>query len=159
MTNARPGQDPAPAGAAQLFALRRPLINGVGSVTQLFGANPANYSMYGLAGHEGLDYGTPEGTPVLAAHDGKVAISQIGNYGLHITVANERLSTVYAHLSQTRVQAGMTVMAGDVIGLSGNSGRTTGPHLHFGCKVAGVRNPAYQDFVDPVLLRKLNGDA
>jgi hypothetical protein len=154
-----PTPDPTPTPTGCEFALRRPLADGTGSVKQWFGDNPASYAMYGLAGHEGLDYAIPVGTPVLAAHAGKVTLDTTGNYGQHVVIANSLMSTVYAHLSIFKVANGQTVKVGDCIGLSGNTGRTTGPHLHFGYKVAGIRNPAYQDFIDPVIGRKLHGDA
>jgi murein DD-endopeptidase MepM/ murein hydrolase activator NlpD len=139
-----------------LFALWRPLANGDGEVVQGFGENPALYTPFGLAGHEGLDYAVPIGTPVRAAHQGIAVVENGGPYGLHVVIRNERMMTVYAHLSQVLVPNTAAVGPGDPIALSGNTGRSTGPHLHFGWKVFGIHNPAYQDFIDPVLGRILD---
>jgi murein DD-endopeptidase MepM/ murein hydrolase activator NlpD len=141
-----------------MLGLARPIRSDAGTVSQWFGANPANYAAYGLAGHEGLDYAVAEGTEVLAAHDGKVVEAhEEGPYGLHVLITNDGsgVTTVYGHLSRALVSAGQTVQAGVPIGLSGNTGRSSGPHLHFGYKVRHVRNPAYQDWLDPMLGRTL----
>lgn len=135
--------------------LRRPLPAGVGRVTQWFGEHPEWYTRFGLAGHNGLDYGAPEGTPVLAAHEG---VLQAGRdpegYGLYARVVNGYMVTIYAHLSAVTAAVGERVAAGQQLGLSGNTGNSTGPHLHFGLKWVRGRNPAYKDWVDPVPFRE-----
>ena len=132
------GATAAPAVAFDV-ALGRPLPVGVGLVSQWFGANPANYAAYGLAGHEGLDYSCPAGTDVLAAHGGVVHRDEDAIYGKHITVTNARMQTVYAHLSAFLLEEGFKVDAGNIIGSSGSTGRSSGPHLHFGWRVTGDR--------------------
>jgi len=142
------------------FGLARPLGANVGVVSQWFGEHPENYAPYGLAGHEGLDYAVAEGSSVLAAQAGTVVEAhQEGPYGLHVVITDAAtgVTTVYGHLSFALVPAGQIVQAGEPVGLSGNTGRSTGPHLHFGFKVRNVRNPAYQDWLDPMLGRKLAG--
>lgn len=135
-------------------ALGRPLRDGIGFVAQTFGDNPSNYQAYNLAGHEGLDYGCPVGSEILAAHDGFVEQAhEEGAYGKHIVIRGSGLKTVYAHLSEFCVIPGEPVKRGQVIAKSGNTGRSTGPHLHFGFQIAGVRNPAYQDWLDPLIGR------
>lgn len=132
-------------------------------VTQWFGENPAMYAAYGLAGHNGLDYRAPLGTPVLAAHPGiaKVYDQGAAGYGKYVVLTyidgagRERYVTYYAHLSEHRVGMGQRVKRGDVLGLSGNTGNSTGPHLHFGLKVTGMVNPAYNDAIDPVPFRTM----
>lgn len=109
---------------------------------------------YGMAGHNGLDYAAPLGSPVLAAHLGVVQIGfDPGGYGNYVKVVGSRLTTIYAHLSQITVTAGQRVTVGEQLGCVGNTGNSTGPHLHFGLRIAGVRNQAYGDWLDPMLGR------
>jgi murein DD-endopeptidase MepM/ murein hydrolase activator NlpD len=94
-------------------------------------------------GFPALDFGVPVGTPVHAGASGRVTISRdlIGNqsggfrsYGRYIQLNNGPFSTLYAHLSRRMVSAGQSVAGGQVIGLSGNTGNSRGPHLHFGAR-------------------------
>ena len=99
---------------------------------------------YGNPGHRGTDIPAPEGTPILAAHSGTVIISGWNNsYGNQVLLDNGAgLSTRYAHMTQTAVTAGEAVTAGQVIGYVGNTGDSTGFHLHFEVMQNGVRvNP------------------
>ena len=99
---------------------------------------------FGNAGHRGTDIPAPEGTPILAAHGGTVIISGWNNsYGNQVLLDNGAgLSTRYAHMTAAAVSAGETVMAGQVIGYVGNTGDSTGFHLHFEVMQNGVRvNP------------------
>ena len=99
---------------------------------------------YGNPGHRGTDIPAPEGTPILAAHSGTVIISGWNNsYGNQVLLDNGAgLSTRYAHMTQTAVTAGEAVTAGRVIGYVGNTGDSTGFHLHFEVMQNGVRvNP------------------
>ena len=99
---------------------------------------------YGNSGHRGTDIPAPEGTPILAAHSGTVIISGWNNsYGNQVLLDNGAgLSTRYAHMTQTAVTAGESVTAGQVIGYVGNTGDSTGFHLHFEVMQNGVRvNP------------------
>ena len=99
---------------------------------------------YGNSGHRGTDIPTPEGTPILAAHGGTVIISGWNNsYGNQVLLDNGAgLSTRYAHMTAAAVSAGETVTAGQVIGYVGNTGDSTGFHLHFEVMQNGVRvNP------------------
>ncbi len=83
--------------------------------------------------HKGVDLRAAMGTPVLAAADGRVLYTKWwGRGGLSIKIDHgNNIFTVYRHLSRVRVLRGMYVRAGQRIGLSGASGRVTGPHLHF----------------------------
>lgn len=141
------------------FRLARPLPNGIGGVTQWYGENVAYYRQFGLEGHEGIDYGTEEGQPVLAAHSGRVHIETDPFYGLHIHLYGNGHDTVYGHLSEVIAAEGQVVKTGDTIGKVGNTGNSRGPHLHFGWRVDDVREPARSNFLNPLLGRKLNGDA
>ena len=99
---------------------------------------------FGNAGHRGTDIPAPEGTPILAAHSGTVIISGWNNsYGNQVLLDNGvGLSTRYAHMTAAAVSAGETVTAGQVIGYVGNTGDSTGFHLHFEVMQNGVRvNP------------------
>ena len=85
--------------------------------------------------HKGVDFAAPEGTPVRASGDGKVALAgQQGGYGNVIMLQHNGVySTVYAHLSRFAkgLKAGARVAQGDVIGYVGQTGWATGPHLHY----------------------------
>ncbi|MCF7831521.1 MAG: LysM peptidoglycan-binding domain-containing M23 family metallopeptidase [Candidatus Pacebacteria bacterium] len=85
--------------------------------------------------YRALDYGAPVGTSVFASAPGTVIASRSGwngGYGTMIIVShNNGTQTLYAHLSKLNVSVGQQVSKGQAIGLSGNTGRSTGPHLHF----------------------------
>ncbi len=93
--------------------------------------------------HEGIDISVPEGTPIRAAADGTVILeqseSESGGYGNYTCVDHGGgLSTCYAHQSSFAVSTGASVSQGDVIGYSGNTGHSTGPHLHFEVRINGA---------------------
>lgn len=91
------------------------------------------------ATHNGLDIGIVTGTPVHSTMDGKVTFagwSPIG-YGNLVIVQNGDYQTYYAHLSKIPVVVGEAVQAGSTIGLSGSTGNSTGPHLHYEIRVKG----------------------
>lgn len=98
-------------------------------------------------GHTGMDLGVPTGTPIRAALSGTVTVSKYnaGGYGYYVVIDHGNgLSTLYGHCSQLLVRVGQTVEAGDIIALSGSTGRSTGPHLHFEVRVNGERtDPRY----------------
>ena len=84
--------------------------------------------------HTGTDLGAPMGTPILAAQAGRVAVSEfLGGYGLTVVLRHDDGTTesLYGHMSQLLVQPGEQVEQGEVIGLVGSTGNSTGPHLHF----------------------------
>ena len=85
------------------------------------------------AGHNGLDIAIPVGTPIQTTMDGQVVHAGWNNqgYGNLVIVENGEYRTYYAHLSSIPVSVGDTVQAGTTIGLSGNTGNSTGPHLHY----------------------------
>ncbi len=84
-------------------------------------------------GHNGLDFGIPVGTEVKSTMDGNVTYAGWNNqgYGNLVIVENGEYKTYYAHLSSIPVAVGDSVSAGTTIGLSGNTGNSTGPHLHY----------------------------
>lgn len=89
--------------------------------------------------HQGVDLPLKTGDPIYATFTGKVRMSKyLGAYGNVIIIRHENgLETFYAHLSKRHVEVGDWVNAGDVIGLGGSTGRSTGPHLHFETRYNG----------------------
>ncbi len=90
--------------------------------------------------HPGIDIPAPIGTPIRAADTGVVRLAgPTGGYGNYTCIQHTRtLSTCYGHQSRILVRVGQSVRAGQVIGLTGNTGFSTGPHLHFETRVNGV---------------------
>lgn len=118
--------------------------NGLGANMGGGSPVPSGYPWRGTAGypkypsgktHTGVDFGISQGTPVGAAVSGTVAqVNDSGSrgYGRHVIVQGDNGKWfVYGHLSQPKVSKGQHVDAGNLIGLSGNTGNSTGPHLHF----------------------------
>jgi murein DD-endopeptidase MepM/ murein hydrolase activator NlpD len=84
--------------------------------------------------HTGLDFSAPQGTPIYATAQGVVRIAgNLGNgYGNHVVINHGyQYSTLYGHMYKIKVRAGQTVKRGEVIGYVGNSGKSTGSHLHY----------------------------
>jgi len=95
--------------------------------------------------HGGIDIRAKEGTPVAAAADGIVShVNEDSFYNGKLVIINHGygISSTYAHLSKINVSEGQKVKQGDIIGLVGSTGRSTGPHLHFGVSWRNV-------YVDP----------
>jgi murein DD-endopeptidase MepM/ murein hydrolase activator NlpD len=105
-------------------------------ITQEYGNTSFAAWAYKSKFHNGMDFGMPIGTPIFAAEDGEVmAIGDNGKvqYGKFVLIKhNNNLATLYAHLSRQTVKKGDSVKRGQIIGYSGNTGYSTGPHLHFG---------------------------
>lgn len=136
-----------PMAYAKWEQMARAVVSGTGF--QAFGNGSKRRPVNGpvsrsYANHSNLpratDFGVPTGTPVVASMNGAVTNSADlrgnGNggyrsYGRYITIANGSEKTLYAHLSKRNVTAGQGVRAGQIIGYSGNTGNSTGPHLHF----------------------------
>jgi len=100
--------------------------------------------------HTGIDFKCPVGTPILAYRDGKVIIAYENEdgFGKRIWVEHGRYRDGYCHLSEFFVSAGDLVKQGQVIGLSGKSGKCEGPHLHFEVRIALDRMPVAPFFYD-----------
>jgi murein DD-endopeptidase MepM/ murein hydrolase activator NlpD len=100
--------------------------------------------------HRGTDFHAPSGTLVAAANDGVVIIAQPMFYEGNLVVIDhgQQFSTMYMHLSKIEVKVGDRVHKGQRLGLSGATGRVTGPHLHLSARWQGM-------YVDPVLLLAL----
>jgi len=112
-------------------------IAGTPTVTQGFGQNPEVYQPFGMQGHNGIDFGVPEGTPVYAPHDGVATVKDDGTngYGLHIIIEDAKRRSVLAHLSSSKVVTGQPIYQGDQIASSGKTGMASGPHLHWTFKI------------------------
>ncbi len=98
----------------------------------------------GLHGYNSIDIGIPTGSTLYAAAAGQVILAKSsgynGGYGKYIIISHYNgTQTVYGHLSQVNVNVGDAVYKGQIIGRTGNTGRSTGPHLHF--EVRGALNP------------------
>lgn len=123
-----------PAGKGLTWPLAKVVI------TQTFGDTSFSRSgAYNGHGHNGIDFGIPIGTKLFAAADGTVmgtgntdSACSRASYGKWVLIKhNNGLATLYGHLSIINVSAGQVVKMGDTIGTSGNTGYSTGPHLHF----------------------------
>ena len=107
-----------------------------GKVTGSFGERIDPFNGEG-AFHSGVDISSPVGTQIIAPADGVVVLSEFtGGYGRCIEINHGNgISTRYGHLSGFAVAEGQTVHRGDVIGFVGDSGRSTGPHLHYEVRI------------------------
>ncbi|MEM1250949.1 MAG: peptidoglycan DD-metalloendopeptidase family protein [Cyanobacteria bacterium P01_H01_bin.21] len=133
------------AGREFYNTIARPLVNlqaGESFIFPLAAASPIT-SLFGWRWHpihgdyrfhSGTDLGAPQGTPILATQSGQVSVADyLGGYGLTVILRHNdnTLESRYAHMSHMLVEAGEWVEQGDVIGLVGSTGHSTGPHLHF----------------------------
>jgi hypothetical protein len=129
-------------------------FNGSYPTTQTFN-DPccrAAYAQFGMIGHNGIDYGLPTGTPVVAVEAGTIRSGfEANGYGRFIFLTNDTgTQFVYGHLSVIQVASGR-VSAGQQIGLSGNTGNSSGPHLHFGIRPPNSNNNnGFLGYVDPL---------
>jgi hypothetical protein len=154
-TLARIAADKAVKDAAFAHAISEPLWKGSFqspvpfSPTDSFGTRRMfNGKLASI--HRGTDFHAPSGTPVVAANDGVVIIAQAMFYEGNLVVVDhgQQFSTLYMHLSKIEVKVGDRVHKGERLGLSGATGRVTGPHLHLGVRWQGM-------YVDAVELLKL----
>lgn len=116
----------------------RPVIVGTG--TFVYPVNSRNYSQYYWYGHRGLDIALPEGSAVFASDTGTVTFAGWNIYGYgNLIVVNHGngFETFYAHLSAINVGPGQIVYQGNVIGATGNTGNSSGPHIHFEIRLNG----------------------
>ncbi len=114
-------------------------VHGDYSLNSGFGtrADPLNHR---TAIHEGLDFGAPTGTPIYATGEGAVTFAgRKDGYGNIVEISHGNgVTTRYAHMSRIKVQAGQKVNRATVIGLVGNTGRSTGAHLHYEVRLSEV---------------------
>lgn len=118
-----------------------------GSVSSVFGARESKYQ--NVTGyHTGIDIAADKGTPILASMQGIVElVSNEGDYGKHVKIRCNNVYTLYAHCSKIFVEEGQIVAEGQKIANVGNTGNSTGPHLHFEIRVE-------DRFVDPAKIIK-----
>lgn len=105
-------------------------------MTQGYGNVPGACKLYKSCFHNGVDYGAPLGTPILAAEDGEVIAASVATsklqYGYYVLIKhNNNLTTLYGHMSKIATVKGAQVKRGQVIGYVGKTGYAFGPHLHF----------------------------
>lgn len=112
------------------FTLRWP-VNYPLNRGNLFGANPELYAPLGYPGHPGIDFLSPVGTPVQACESGDVlAVGNFGTAGNIVYIRHSFGATRYLHLGSIFAEKDSHVNRGTVIGHTGDTGYTTGPHLH-----------------------------
>jgi murein DD-endopeptidase MepM/ murein hydrolase activator NlpD len=134
------------------YPLTRPTI------TQLFGANPGNYTRFGYPAHNGLDLWTAESPPLVMAIAAGIVEKvgfEDGGYGKYVVIKHPRGEAVvcrstYAHLASVHVRPAQSVDAGQPIAIMGATGNVTGPHLHLGIRCSNDANPAYKGYIDPL---------
>lgn len=134
-------------------------FEGQHKITEAFGVQAddpeinAQYHQEGLKGHDGLDFGMDIGTSILAVDDGEVSEIPKGveSYGLTVVIKHSWGKSYYGHLNEILVKPGDKVTKGQKIALSGNSGLSTAPHLHFGLSLNNTSSEnGYLGKVDPV---------
>lgn len=116
---------------------------------------------YGSYQHRGIDFGCPVGTPVYAPAAGRsVPFTNDGSFGNAVCLDHEGTPwfTLYAHLDAVVVSVGQLVSAGDLLGYSGNTGRTTGPHLHWQCCRSAAFPLDITQSTDPLSFYQPGGD-
>lgn len=133
----------APASSRSRMIAQYPAYNG-------YYAHPVplGHKTQGVHGYNGVDYGAPVGTPVYAAAEGVVVVSNFrtlsnpwfGGYGNYVVIEHPNgTQTLYGHLSAVYVKVGARLDKGQILGEVGNTGKSSGPHLHF--EVRGAKNP------------------
>lgn len=111
-----------------MFSIAHPALKTVLNVSSPFGLR--KYGIYWW--HNGIDYPCPINTPVYAVANGTVMNAKDGGtYGNYMDIWHGGAGSLYAHLSRFAAAPGQSVVAGQLIGYSGNTGDSTGPHLHF----------------------------
>lgn len=129
---------------AEFLKANYSFINPVkGTVTSRYGAREPTDII--SANHYGIDIGANMGTEIVASTDGTVEqVSEEGEYGKHIKIRNGEAVTLYAHCSELLVKEGQEVKQGEKIALVGDTGKATGPHLHFEIRRNNnIINPEY----------------
>jgi septal ring factor EnvC (AmiA/AmiB activator) len=118
----------------------------------------SSYSKFGLLGHNGVDYGVAQGTQVIAPHDGKIVESALDpSYGNYIKIENDKELSILAHFKElSPLKIGTEVKQGDNVGLSGNTGNSTGPHLHWGyCLKPRNKDNGFNGYIDQQLVMQV----
>ena len=135
------------------IVLGNPFLNKYFQITQYFGENPNAYIQFGVQGHNGVDFGCPEGTSIYSVFPGTVTrtgYDQQG-YGNYVRVTTSFGRIIYAHLREYVININKKVIMGQMIGRSGNTGYSSGPHLHLEMRKNGEEGNGYNGAVDPLL--------
>lgn len=138
------------------LSIRAP-FDGHFPVTFPFGARPTEESIqqkfknWGLIGHHGIDFMLPVETPIFACDDGLVIqAGPNGDFGISVVLTHTWGESICAHLKEIKITPNQTAKKGDILGLSGETGVVSGPHLHFGIKPKDAEvNNGYFGFIDP----------
>ncbi len=136
---AQPEAAPAPVQENQ-----NPFVKPIeGVVTSGFGARESVYQNV-TGNHTGVDIGANSGTQIIASMSGRVTqVSSEGDYGNHIRITKDNVTTLYAHCQDILVAEGQEITQGQVIATVGSTGNSTGPHLHFEIRIDDTPiNPA-----------------
>jgi murein DD-endopeptidase MepM/ murein hydrolase activator NlpD len=152
----------APQSASDEIRVGTP-YQGSARMTQGWGSNAAFYSQFKydgvpLKGHNGLDFGMAMNTPLVAVDQGSVKRTGFdpGGFGNFILLRHDWGESLYAHLNVVHVQQGQPVDSGAVIGQSGNTGASTGPHLHFSIRINPYRRTdGWGGFANPLPFMEL----
>ena len=104
----------------------------------------------GRRGHAGTDFKAEVGTPIRSTFDGRISRSnwniRANGYCLEIDHPNQKIKTLYLHLSRVLVKRGQFVKQGEIIAESGNTGRSFAPHLHYEVRSRDKKNTVYNPF-------------
>ena len=133
-------------------------FEGTWKVTQLFADRPEVYKVFSydgvaLRGHNGIDFGMPTGTHLLATDDGEVLRADFDakGYGYFVLLKHAWGELIYGHMKSVGVKVGDKVKRGAVLGPSNNTGNSSGPHLHFGIRIYPCkRSDGWGGHCDPV---------
>ena len=129
-------------------------------ISQYFGQNPELYKRWNLKGHNGVDFALPSNTPLIAGVDGKIAEvnfdpNGFGNY-IKIFDEKQKAAFLFAHLNVVLTKPGKYVSKFEIIGLSGSTGYSTAPHLHYGIYQIDEKgnrlnaDNGYNGYIDPL---------
>lgn len=129
-------------------------------ISQLFGERPAFYKPLGFKAHPGIDFAVPENMPITSCSWGEVC--EIGwsetGWGVYIKIKHENVISLYAHLNTIKVVRGCYVTQGQLLGYSGNTGNSSGPHLHFGIYDSKKQDNGYKGYINPMPFFKKTDD-
>ncbi len=153
----------APALFRDAIRLSNPFA-GNQPVSQLWGSNADFYKQFtydnvALRGHNGIDFAMPIGTPLLASDNGTITTVGAGTTGFgNYVIVNHRWGhSIYAHMNRVTVGEGQAVNRGDGLGESGNTGTSTGPHLHYSIRINPYfRADGWGGFCDPLPFMDFN---
>jgi len=127
-------------------------FKGMYRITFRFGEAPKWFTKVFGYPHMGVDFATPIGTPIRACYGGVIQYADNipDSNGLGINIKHSWGLSQYWHLSRLTTKRGTKVETGQVIGISGDTGFATGPHLHFGIKIDGVNVPGMRGWCNPL---------